>query len=115
MTECYACGANTRPGMKVCSACKAPMLRGTQIYRDPRHGLCEYHDHGLLCDKLGSIALYIGAGGPWYCSEHALGLKGMRKKTTGPQNIKSHLKPFCEADDEARIEREAIQMADLGN
>ena len=110
MAECHACGANTRPGMKVCAACKAPIRKSEQTYRDPNHGKCEYNDHGLRCGKTGAIALHIGAGGPWYCSEHALGLKGMKKKSTGPQNIKSHLKSFIEPDDEAKAERESIQM-----
>ena len=110
MAECYACGASTHPKMKVCAACKAPIQRGTQIYRDPRHGFCEYNDHGLLCDQPGSISLHIGEGGPWYCSNHALGLKGMKPKKIGQiQNIAAHLKPFLTKDDEATLERKAIQ------
>ena len=110
MTECNSCGANIRPGMKICAACKAPVRGAGQAYRSPRHGFCEYNDHGLLCDKPGSIALHTGEGGPWYCSDHALGLRGMKKlKSSGPQNIKSHIKAFQEPDDEAMQERLAIQ------
>ena len=79
MAECSACGANTRPGMKVCPACKAPVRRTEQAQRDPYHGTCEYNDHGMRCDKAGTISLHTKAGGPWYCSEHAFGLTGMRK------------------------------------
>ena len=105
MSECSACGANIRPGMKICPTCKAPIQRGNQPYRDQRHGYCEYNDHGLLCDKPGSIALHTGEGGPWYCSEHALGLKGMSQKKIGTQSIKEHI----ESANEKILERQAIQ------
>ena len=108
MPECQACGATTRAGMKVCAACKAP-IRRQSAYRDPRHGLCEYNDHGTLCNKAGSISLQIGEDAPWYCRDHAFGLRGIKPQKAGPQNIKSHMKPWIEPDDESRIEREAIQ------
>jgi len=100
--------------MKACPACKAPIRKNSAVYRDPNHGLCEYNDHGLRCGKTGSIALHTGEGGPWYCSEHALGLRGIKKITNGPQNIKSHLKSFHETEDEAAAERAAIQAEAQG-
>ncbi len=107
MAECHACGANIRPGTKVCPACKAPIRNNGTYERGPRYGMCEYNDHGMYCGRTGSIALHTGAGGPWYCSEHALGLRGMRAKkpVAAPQPIRS----FVETDEEARAEREAIQ------
>lgn len=83
---------------------------GGKKQRSPRHGLCEYNDHGIYCGQAGAIALQTGEGGPWYCSNHALGLKGMKPKKIGQmQNIAAHLKPLLAQDSEAKLERDAIQ------
>ena len=112
MAECGACGANIRQEMKQCPACKAPIRRSDSNYRDPNYGMCEYNSHGMRCGKAGSIALHTGAGGPWYCSEHALGIKGMGKKrisNSGGRKIGDLLKQPDESRTEADAERTAIQ------
>jgi hypothetical protein len=83
-------------------------LSGDKNYVNPRHGLCEFNDHGLACGQAGSIALHTGEGGPWYCGKHALGIKGMGTKK-GTMSIKQYLASMQEENSEAKLEREAIQ------
>ena len=115
MAECKACGANIRQEMKQCPACKAPIRRADKTFRDPSYGICEFSNHGIRCSKTGSIALHAGEGGPWYCSEHALGIKGMGKKrsSSGIMNIAEVMNKLKvgknESQKEADQERAAIQ------
>lgn len=115
MAECKACGANIRQEMKVCPACKAPIRRADRNFRDQKYGICEFNDHGIRCSKAGSIAHHAGEGGPWYCSEHALGIKGMGKKriNSGIMKIGEVMKQLeggkNESQKEAAAERAAIQ------
>ena len=77
MDRCGSCDKPMRPKQARCSC--GWKAFGAKDFVNPRHGLCEYNDHGIMCSGAGSIALHTGEGGPWYCSNHALGLKGMKK------------------------------------
>ncbi len=103
MANCPECRKTLYPNQKKCTC--GWRAEDAKAYRNPRHGLCEYNDHGMMCNKAGSIALHTGEGGPWYCSEHALGLKGMAPKKIGTQSIKDHI----ESVNEKMLERQAIQ------
>lgn len=114
MAECKACGANIRQEMKQCPACKAPIRRSDSDYKDPNYGMCEFNDHGMRCGKAGAIALQTGAGGPWYCSEHALGIKGMGGKRSNSgitkiSEVMNQLGGKSESQKESETERAAIQ------
>ena len=77
MDRCGGCDKPMRPKQARCSC--GWKAFGAKDFVSPRHGLCEYNDHGMSCGNAGAIALHNGEGGPWYCSNHALGLKGMKK------------------------------------
>lgn len=103
MDRCGSCDKPMRPKQTRCTC--GWKAFGAKDFVNPRHGLCEYNDHGMMCNKAGSIALHTGEGGPWYCSEHALGIKGMAPKKIGTQSIREHV----ESVNEKMLERQAIQ------
>ena len=102
MDRCGGCDKPMRPKQARCSC--GWKAFGSKDFVNPRHGLCEYNDHGMNCGNAGSISLHNGEGGPWYCSEHALGLKGMTGKKS-----KLSIKEYMASVREQAEERKAIQ------
>lgn len=109
MSSCPECRKTLYPNQKKCTC--GWKAQDAKDYKNPRHGLCEYNDHGMLCGKAGAIALHTGEGGPWYCRNHALGLRGMNNKKS-KLSIKEYMDSVKEKlpDPEALEERIAIQM-----
>ena len=115
MANCQECG---KPMFATQSRCSCGWKNTTNAITkiDVRYGMCEFNDHGSRCGKAGAIALQTGAGGPWYCSNHALGIKGMGKKRNvnfGVMKIGEVMKQLeggiNESQKEAAAERAAIQ------
>ena len=114
MANCQECG---KPMFATQSRCSCGWKKTTSApNQNIRYGMCEFNDHGARCSKAGSIALQTGADVPWYCSEHALGIKGMGKKRNtnfGVMKIGEVMKQLeggkSESQKEAAAERAAIQ------
>ena len=101
MDRCGSCDKPMRQGQVKCSCGWA--IAGKK-YVDPRYGYCSYNDHGNMCRKPGSISLTTIGEDVWYCSEHALGLKGMASKKS-----KISIKDYMASIKESEAERKAIQ------
>lgn len=44
---------------------------------------CAWNDHGIVCDRRGSVSDALNGRGPWYCSNHYWhGLRGIQKQAT---------------------------------
>ena len=85
--NCPECGRHLFTGKK---RCPCGWHKTGEAAVSQRHGLCEYNDHGVFCDKSGSITLHTGAGGPWYCNGHAFGIQGLK---ASKEPIKTGLPP----------------------
>lgn len=47
---------------------------------------CPWNDHGIRCNRLGSMADSTNGTGPWYCPEHFWKLRGITVSSKPPKN-----------------------------
>ena len=76
--------------------CECGWALKTAVRKSPRHGLCEFSDHGVLCQAFGTISLHTAPGGPWYCANHAFHVGGRsttprRAAPTGEEIIQQEI------------------------
>lgn len=69
-----------------CPGCSYGHKRQQQVSAKTVNPECPWNDHGLRCNRLGSMSDATNGAGPWYCGRHYWKMRGIDVKETEGEN-----------------------------